>query len=151
MDVYAGCPWQNPLFPGYGFDQVSTCISLPKLPLEADFQRGIERDKHKCDKRVSAKFCENLRFPEVFCERPRLPNAVNSGKSDNLRETVNLALFLPFSLYLFIPPEFWVANCQTALPRGLKFPENGCPLRSRQTERALSLHTMWDLRDLVSG
>ena len=55
-------------------------------------------------------FCENLRFPAVFCENLHLQNAVMSKKkSENqqksAREIANSALFVPFSLSLLVPPE----------------------------------------------
>ena len=50
-------------------------------------------------------FCENLRFPAVFGENLRLPNAVIPRKSENLWKTANLAPFVPCSLSLLISLE----------------------------------------------
>ena len=54
-------------------------------------------------------FCENLRFPAVFCENLRLRNAVLPRKSENqqqsakiCKKTANLAPLVPFSLSLLI-------------------------------------------------
>ena len=63
-----------------------------------------------------AVFCENLRFPAVFCENPRLRSArIPRKKSENLqksaeiceKKTANSARSVPFSLSLFIGAEIW--------------------------------------------
>ena len=55
-------------------------------------------------------FCENLRFPAVFCENLHLRNAIVPRRSEDLqksakicKKTANLAPFVPFSLSLLIP------------------------------------------------
>ena len=74
----------------------------------------------------SCGFCENLRFPVVFCENPHRRSAVIPAKkrksakvSENLRKTATLAPFVPFNLSLSVPPE---GGCQTS-PELLETPQ----------------------------
>ena len=61
-------------------------------------------------------FCENLRFPAVCCENLRPRSAVIPRKSENLQKsaricekTANSARFVPFSLSLLLPLDFFFA------------------------------------------
>ena len=100
-------PWpSNPCFFGFPFVFFSFCVFLAflwifPLFLSGDFTTLFLTSVLKCFQAVRG-FCENLRFPAVFCENLRRRNAVIPTKGENLQKSAiiceKLRIWLRLSL-----------------------------------------------------